>query len=240
LSLRVLITRSDPDPIAARVRARGGEPILAPVLNIRDRAADVGLDGVQALLFTSANGVRAFARQTHIRTTPALCVGDATAQTARDAGFGDVRSADGDAQSLVHHAARTLSRNAGLVVHVSGADVSTDLAAALAECGFSTERRIFYEAVAAATLPRNVVARLEAKPPALDLVLLHSRRAAQTFCTLARAAAPGATGQLVAACLSPGVAEAARESRWRRVIVASAPREEALLAAAFASPLSEA
>jgi uroporphyrinogen-III synthase len=188
---------------------------------------------VQALLFTSVNGVRALARQSRARTAPALCVGDATAQAARDAGFGDVRSADGDAETLAAFAARTLEPTGGRVVHVSGADISVDLTAILRESGYASERCIVYETTAANALPAEIVRRLASVPSGIDLVLLHSRRAAQVFCALALDAAPDATQKLIAACLSPRVAEGAALAAWRDLVVAPAPREEALLEAAF-------
>jgi uroporphyrinogen-III synthase len=222
------------------VRALGGEAFRAPVLSARDVSAIFDPDGVQALLFTSVNGVRAFARQARARAAPALCVGEATAQAARDAGFGDVRSADGDAETLAAFAARTLEPTGGRVVHVSGADISLDLAAALRESGYASERCIVYETAPASALPADIVQRLASAPAGIDLVLLHSRRAAQVFCALAQNAAPDATQTLIAACLSPRVAEGAAAAAWRDVVVAPAPLEDALLAAAFDAVRAEA
>jgi uroporphyrinogen-III synthase len=237
---RILITRTEPEPTAARVRALGGEALPAPVLSARDVSAVFDPEGVQALLFTSVNGVRAFARQLRERSSQALCVGDATAQAARDAGFGDVRAADGDAEALAAFAARTLQPTRGRVVHVCGADIALDLTAILRASGYASERCIVYETAPASALPAEIVRRLASVPPGIDLVLFHSRRAAQVFCALAQDAAPDATRTLIAACLSPRVAEGAAGAAWRDVIVAPAPREEALLAAAFGAVRAEA
>ena len=49
-----------------------------------------------SLVFTSANGVAAFAALTPDRALPVFTVGDATAEAARAAGFAAVRSAGGD------------------------------------------------------------------------------------------------------------------------------------------------
>ncbi|MBL8544142.1 MAG: uroporphyrinogen-III synthase [Hyphomonadaceae bacterium] len=224
MSLRIAITRALPDAerTASAIRARGGEPVIAPLLSIEARAFDTNLDGVQALLFTSAAGVRAFAEASGERARPVLCVGDATAETARAGGFLDVRSADGDAQALAALAAQSLDPRAGKLLHVSGADIASDMIGPLRAAGFSAERRIAYEAAAAASLP-------PAFGGPLDVVLFYSARAARTFVALD---APGA-GALTAGCMSPNVAKAAEPERWKRVIIASSPREDALLAAIF-------
>src|SRR5690606_20329328 len=53
-----------------------------------------------ALAFTSANGVREFARLSSRRDAPVFCVGARTAEEARNIGFTNVASADGDVEAL--------------------------------------------------------------------------------------------------------------------------------------------
>lgn len=222
MSLRVAITRAAPENerTADRVRALGGEPVLAPLLEIRTLDFDANLIGAQALLFTSANGARAFAGATPVRDKLVLAVGDATAQSARDLGFTDVRSADGDVAALTEVALATLDPAAGVVVHFSGADIAGDLVRALDAAGFEAERRIAYEARAATSLP-------PAFSEPLNVVLFHSPRAAQIF---VRLGAPGAPA-LTAACLSENVAAALSGAAWKRIVVSPAPREDAFLEA---------
>ena len=229
MTLRVAVTRAAPEArnTAERVRALACEPVLAPLLTIAPRPFDASLAGVQALLFTSGNGVRAFAGASAARTCAVLTVGDASAIAAREAGFAHVFSADGDVAALAAMAQARLDPKAGKLVHISGADVAGDLLAGLRVAGFGAERRIGYEARAAMALPEGLAGPL-------DLVLFHSPRAAAIFVQLG---APNAA-HLTAACLSPAVAAAATMSphgpvTWARLIVAPFPREDALLHAAL-------
>ncbi len=225
---RVAITRSLPEAeaTAERVRALGAEPVLAPLIRIEPRPFDTDLSGAQALLFTSANGVRAFTAAGPRRDLPVLCVGDATANVARAAGFARVHSANDDSNALAHLVAIELDPHAGKVVHISGEHVASDLIAALGASGFTGDRRIAYEAVAATELPAAL------RSP-LDMVLFHSARAGEIF---ARFGAPNAQS-LIAACLSTAVAEAVSQQQripWKSIVVAPHPREDALLEAALA------
>jgi uroporphyrinogen-III synthase len=154
------------------------------------------------------------------RALSVLAVGDATAAAAHEEGFADVRSAGGDAAALVALAKQALDPRGGKVLHISGMQVATDIAAALAEAGYTTERHIAYDAVATSALP-------PALHEPIDIVLFHSARAASAYLALG---APLA-GR-IAACLSPAVAEAARGG-WTRVVVSPAPRADALLGAAL-------
>jgi uroporphyrinogen-III synthase len=220
--MRVAVTRAMPEAkaTAERVRALGAEPVLAPLLSIEPRAFDADVSGAQALLFTSINGVKSFVlRSAGPAKINVLAVGDATARAAREMGFPGVRSAGGDGAALVEAAKSMLDPNAGKLIHISGAHVASDVAGALTAAGFEVERRIAYEALQASTLP-------EAFRQPLDAVLFYSARAAQAFIALG---APRSR-DLIAACLSPGVAKAAGQVAWKQIIVAPAPREEALLA----------
>jgi uroporphyrinogen-III synthase len=220
---RVAITRAAPgaSQTAKLVRARGAEPVLAPLLTIEHRPFDTDITGAQALIFTSGHGVSAqWLRNPEQRNVTVLAVGDATAEAARRMGYSGVLSADGDVASLVEQAKHMLDPARGSLIHISGAHVAGNLVAELTAVGFSVERRIAYEAVAASALP-------EAFASQLDIVLFHSARAAEVFVSLG---APNA-GALTAGCFSEAVAEAAGKTAWKRLIVAPAPREEALLAA---------
>jgi uroporphyrinogen-III synthase len=224
--LRVAITRAQPEAekTAARVRERGAEPVFAPLLTIEPRPFDTSITGAQALLFTSSNGVHSFAAQTSVRSVPAFAVGESTAAAARAAGFQQVSSADGDVVALAHLVQAELDPHAGMLVHVSGRHIAGDLVHTLRGAGFHVERRVAYEAVAATSLPAAFAAPL-------DIVLFHSARAAEIFIQLG---APNAAS-LRAACFSQAVANAARVVPWAALTVAKAPREEALLDAAFGS-----
>lgn len=226
MKVHVAITRAQPeaDATAARLRALGAEPIVAPLLEIQPRDFDQDVTGAQALVFTSTNGVRAFTRALEFSALPVLAVGDATAQAARDAGFRTVRSADGDAATLIELARDALDPKAGRIVHIAGVHVTGDITGALKASGFDAERRVAFEARAVSALPAAYRARL-------DVVLFHSARAADVFVTLG---APNA-GDMIAVCISDAVAAAASISAWKQVVVAPRPREDALLAAALAS-----
>jgi uroporphyrinogen-III synthase len=220
---RVAVTRAQPgaDETGARLRALGAEPVIAPLLTIAPCAFDTNVAAADALLFTSINAVRAFPDVRGAQGVPVLAVGDATAAAARGAGFSDVCSADGGVEKLAALAKQILKPGSKLI-HISGEHMAGNLAAELEAAGFSVERRIAYAAVAASATPKALLG-------ALDVVLFHSARAAETFAALG---APNA-GQLTAACISAQVLEAAARAVWKRIIVSPAPREDVFLAEAL-------
>lgn len=192
-----------------------------------DAAPD--LSGVQAVLFTSANGVRAYTALTSTGDLPVFAVGDRTAAAAREAGFSHVESAGGDVTSLVRLVTQRLVPTDGVLLHPAGTAVAGDLAGQLGTAGFVVRRAMIYEAHEASGFTGEVrTALLDAE---IDIVLFYSPRTAATFVALAQASGlEGACERLETLCLSAAVAEAADPIMWRRVMVAPEPTQGALLA----------
>lgn len=227
--MRVWVTRAQPGAAATagRLRALGFEPLVAPLITVETVADDpVDLTGVVALAFTSANGVAAFSGQCPARALPVFAVGAATAEAARNVGFVQVSSADGDVDAL---AALIAARgpHLGAVLYPGPAEAAGDLVGALAQRGVLSRRLVVYRSVD--RFPDDATAALI---PTLDAVLLHAPRAARTLASWLRShpTANLMAPNLTALCLSANVAAPLAGLALAAVRVASAPVEDALLA----------
>lgn len=229
--MRVLVTRPQEDAakLVAALAARGIGALCAPLLEVHYIAGnDLDLGGVQGLLFTSANGVRAFARRSPERTLPALCVGDATASEARTAGFADVTSAQGDVEDLARLVQDRLDPSRGALLHAAAGQLAGDLGGALTAAGFTYRREALYETLPARTLPPAALGALA--DGKLDGVLLYSPRTAKAFAQLVAAAGLASKLAAVSAyCLSAAVAGEIHSLPWKRVEIAARPEQDALL-----------
>ena len=239
-SPRLLLTRPRQDSVAlAEELARHGvDSLIEPMMTIRiDADARLDLAGAQAILLTSANGVRALAAASpdeEAPRLPVLAVGCATAQAARDAGFCSVTAADGDVDALAALAVARLRPDCGRLVHVAGRVSTGDLAPRLRAAGFEAERVPLYDAVAASAF--SALARKALESQALAGAAFYSPRTARHFAKLARESGLDSTARaLTAFCLSQAVAEAAASLPWKRVSVAAAPRQDALVACAVSA-----
>lgn len=217
LSRTVWITRaqSGADRTAERLSGLGYTPVVAPLLTIRPLEVRPDLTGIQALAFTSRNGVKAFAAGSPLPLLPVFAVGDATAAAAREAGFTDVRSADGDLRALA-----ALIRTEGasrVILHPAAAEPAGDLAALVGDAARITTIAV-YEAVETDT----------PAPETWDIVLIHSPRAARA---LAVRLSSGAVGGRIAVAISPAAAEPLTALGFAEIRIAEAPTEDSLLAA---------
>ena len=224
--MRVLVTRPQDvaEQTAVKLAALGHEAVLAPLLTIQFRdVGEISLDGVQAILITSANGIRALARGTARRDVKVLAVGTQSAETARALGFTDVEDARGDAQALAELANARLKPEDGMLLHASGAETLNDFIQNLR--GFIVPSDILYDAVAAEALPRDVTATFGT----LDAALFFSPRTARIFPEIV--AKEGLScHSLRAFCISKATADELTTLDFREVRVAAEPNQDALLA----------
>lgn len=221
---RIWITRAQPaaESTAARVRALGHESFVAPLLAVRPvEGVELDLEGVCALAFTSANGVRAFVEATPERGLRVFAVGAATAQAVRAAGFKNVLSADGDVVALAEGIAARKRDLKGCVLHPGAAEPAGDLVGALEAHGIEARRLVLYD-----TGPTELTQGERALLPQVDAVLLHSPKAAEVLAVLLNA---DPQPHLRALCLSTAVMKPLARTKLSAKVFAPFPLEAALL-----------
>lgn len=234
--MHILITRPQEDAaeLAAILAARNIESTVESLLTIRPEDSPViALDGVQALLFTSANGIRCFAAAEARRDLKVFTVGDNSATEARAAGFALVESAAGDVESLARLVTDRLHPRDGKLLHAAGATLAGDLRGQLQASGFVVERVVLYHAEPAAALSPATVMNL--RLGGIDAVTLFSPRTARLFKDLWRRAGDqtglgGGLGGVTALCLSPAVAREVADLGWQRIETAATPDRAGMLA----------
>ena len=233
LGLRALVTRprAEAAALAEALRARGIEAIVEPLLEIHYRDGPApDLAGVQAVLCTSANGVRALARLSRERAVPLFAVGEASAARAREEGFARVESAGGNVDDLARLACERLRLEDGRLLHVAGSDVAGDLAGALRRAGFTVERAVLYEARPAVALSAAAVRALAGG--LIDFALFYSPRTAVIFARLTEQAGIAAALREVTAVSISAAADAALAGvEFHARHIAETPDQRGLLAA---------
>lgn len=221
---RVLVTRSEPgaSETAERLSAAGYLPIVEPVFVIEALPAEV--PEFDALAFSSANGARQFATLSPRRDTPVFCVGVRTAEAAREAGFVNVASADGDADALAALITRQLPKQSRLL-HAGNEESRGDLTGQMRAKGYAASFLPIFRAVARVA-PGPVLSEHLAGKSSFDIVLIHSPRGASILAGFA--AGSGATLNIVAIS---GAAATPLATQARRTEITAAPNEQALLSA---------
>lgn len=226
----ILITR--PEPAAGetvqRLKALGLCPMVAPLTEIVPLSAHLPApDTVAAILVTSRNGLPAIPEAYH--HVPLWAVGDATAQRARDQGFHQVQSADGDAVALAARIVDALDPRQGTLLLVTGRGHGHMLCQKLRMRDYRIARRTVYRSRPVKTLDPAVENAL--RDGRIATVLFYSADTARQFVRLVRTSGLEDTVSICeGVAISQAVAMALKPLAWRRIRVAAKPNQDALLA----------
>jgi uroporphyrinogen-III synthase len=238
--MAVLVTRPHPDDesTAGALRARGFEVLQAPMLRFEPVPFHDDADArYGAVIVTSANALRAIAPHlagSRLLKLPLFAVGERTASAARDAGFGEVMAAKGDAAALRDQVAASVKskqlKKASTLLYLAGADLARDLSGELGEKGFTVVTHTTYRMVPASHLPREVCDAFVANR--IEAVLHYSRRSARAFLDAARSGGVEISAlALPQCCISPAVASILRDAGATQVTAAASADENALFEA---------
>lgn len=233
--MTILVTRPEADAAATirRLAARGYQGLPAPGLVVAPVPGWRLPGNAAALVLTSRNAAACLAHRSDLAglyDIPVLCVGDRTAEAAREVGFTAVRSAGGRVADLHRLVVDTCSREGGSVVYLSGRAVSEDLDETLRQEGFDAQRIVVYETEAAPSLPAEAIAAIGMGQ--IDAVLFYSPRSVEAVSGLAaKAGIADALAGIPAVTLSDRVAAAAKKAGYRHIFVARTPQESDLLTA---------
>ena len=238
--MAVLVTRPHPDDeaTASALRTRGFEVLQAPMLRFESVPFHDDADArYGAIIVTSANALRAIASHLadgRLLRLPLFAVGEHTASAARDAGFGEVVTAKGDAgalRDLVLGAVKSKQlKKASTLLYLAGADLARDLAGELGEKGFTVVTHTTYRMIPASSLPREICDAFVANR--IEAVLHYSRRSARAFLDAARSGGVEISAlALPQCCISATVAAVLRDAGATQVTAAAQPDENALFEA---------
>jgi uroporphyrinogen-III synthase len=233
--MHLLMTRPDPgseaDPLEAALLASGHRITRAPLLSVAYLGATPSLDGAQALIATSRNGLKAVAE--HLPGSafalPLFTVGPATAALGRALGFGHVIEGAGTARELQALIQTEVRPEAGVLVHFAGDTLAYDLKGALGATGFEVRTEVVYQTETASEFPATVADTLRAR--GFDGVILMSPRTARVYARLARESGlSGEARSMVHFCLSDAVGRELASLEPVRLAVARLPNSQEMLA----------
>lgn len=220
MSKTVWITRTQPAAYesAEAWRAVGVDTLVFPLLRV-EAVAHPELDDEIVLIFTSKNGVD----HVNCQGQRAVCVGDATAAHARDAGFKNVVSVDGASADVTRWVLENLPVSQRLC-HVSGWHVRGSITEDLRAASYSADRIKVYRSRPTQAWPDRK----------FDRVALYSPMAAEVF---AKNSMGRDLSEMTALCISKNTAKPLDGLGLKDIIISKYPREDALIHAAPASSI---
>lgn len=232
--MRVLVTRPEPgaSKTAARLRELGHAPVLLPlsIISPVELAEIPDAAAFDAVVVTSGNALlhAPGGARNRYGDLPCFAVGVRTAEAAKEAGFADIQSADGDAHDLIVLIGRKLPAGSR-VLYLCGQRRRPVLEEGLGRRGYNVTALETYRTDPVDYAPEDVE-RIAGTGP-IDAALVYSPFSAERSSEVA--AKPEFAplfGTMRILCMSKKVANALENGLSERAEIAVSPDEDALLA----------
>ena len=223
----ILLTRPGraSEALAQELSQKGFVPFIEPMLTVKNLPVDLpDLSAYQALVFTSANGVRAFCPLSSRRDLPVYVVGNRTKEEASVSGFQDVRCGGGNVKALADLLKKD---NPGTILYVRGQHVARPLLPLLPE--MEIEEVCVYLSEKSKKITESLWKKLASGE--VDAVLFFSARTACTFVDILLEAGKGdLAGGIKALCLSDEVLKSLSVLSWEKTYVCNMPERGEMIA----------
>lgn len=215
----VLITRPEPgaSDFAEMIRSKGLNPVMFPIIKYEDVPAQYNdIDKYSAFVFTSAQALRVFAKNSGVRDKKIFTVGDKTAEVAKNAMFTDICSADGDVEDLVKLIEKQEVK--GVILHLCSADTPKK----------TWERRVIYKSIFSHKNVSSVVDLIKSNK--IGVVTLLSAKTAMSFLLFIKDNDLELDlSNIEAVCISQNVKNVAGDVTWKNLLVSSRPTALSML-----------
>tara|TARA_A100001015_G_scaffold236011_1_gene268007 strand:+ start:3265 stop:3963 length:699 start_codon:yes stop_codon:yes gene_type:complete len=180
--MHILLTRplEDCSEMIFKFKSLGNQVSHLPLLRVEkvDYQNDIFLD-YKGIIFTSANAIRFLNLKKIEKKILCFCVGDATEKKARDVGFQNIITANGNVLNLKELILQNFDKKSGKLIYVSGENISINLDIELMNEGYFIKRIVNYKAIQNEKFDSKFVKNLKLNIP--DIVYVYSQNSALSF-----------------------------------------------------------
>jgi uroporphyrinogen-III synthase len=200
-----------------------------PVINIKKiDYENLKFSEFKGIIFTSSNAIKCLDVSSIDKNINCFCVGSITEKKARNVGFQNVYSADGNVNNLKELILQNFSQKDGKLLYVSGEIVSVSLDKDLISEGYSLQRLVNYSADPIEELDQKFIDELKSSMP--DIVYVYSQNSAKNFLKLIK------KYQLVdywmntnLMCIGEKTSSMLNAIKWKKIFLFNPGEEEFLL-----------
>ena len=229
--MHILLTRSleDSYEIILKFQRLGHKVSHMPVINIKKIDYEhLKFSDFKGIIFTSSNAIKCLDVSSIDKNINCFCVGSVTERKARNVGFQNVYSADGNVNNLKELILQNFSQKDGKLLYVSGEIISVSLDKDLISDGYSLQRLVNYSADPIEELNQKFIDELKSSMP--DIVYVYSQNSAKNFLKLIK------KYQLVdywmntnLMCIGEKTSSMLNAIKWKKIFLFNPGEEEFLL-----------
>ena len=229
--MHILLTRplEDCSEMILKFKSLGHQVSHLPLLSIDKINYDqIDFSNYGGIIFTSANAVKFLNLKQIDKKIFCFCVGNATEKKARESGFQNVITAEGNVNNLKELVLQNFNQKHGGLIYVSGELVSTDLDQQLIKEGYKIDRVINYKTTHNQKFDEKFVTDLKLNIP--DMVYIYSQNSAQSFLNFIKInQSENLWMNTNLMCIGEKTSSILNEIKWKKIFLFNPGEEEFLL-----------
>ena len=229
--MHILLTRplEDSNEMILRFQKLGNIVSHLPLISVESKNFEkINFDNFKGIIFTSANAIKFLDTKNINKKIHCFCVGNATEKKARNIGFQNVFSAEGNVNNLKEIILQNFNSSDGKLLYLSGEIISYNLDEQLIKSGYNIKRIINYTVKPIEKFNETFVDKLKLNMP--EIVFVYSQNSAISFLNFIK------NYQLVdywmntnLMCLGEKTSSVLNEIKWKKIFLFSPGEEEFLL-----------
>ena len=229
--MHILLTRPlvDCSDMILKFKSLGYQVSHLPLLNIEKmNYEEINFSDYGGIIFTSANAVKFLDLKKLDKNIICFCVGDLTEKKARNFGFQNTISAEGNVLNLKELILQNYKFKNKPLLYISGEIISADLDQQLINEGHSVKRIITYRVSHNENFDENFINELKLNIP--DIVYIYSQNSASSFLNFIKInQTENIWMNTNLMCIGEKTSSILNEIKWKKIFLFNPGEEEFLL-----------
>ena len=229
--MHILLTRPlvDCSDMILKFKSLGHQVSHLPLLNIEKmNYEEINFSDYGGIIFTSANAVKFLDLKKLDKNIICFCVGELTEKKARNFGFQNTISAEGNVLNLKELILQNYKFKNKPLLYISGEIISADLDQQLINEGYSIKRIINYRVSHNENFDKNFIDELKLNIP--DIVYIYSQNSASSFLNFIKInQTENIWMNTNLMCIGEKTSSILNEIKWKKIFLFNPGEEEFLL-----------
>ena len=229
--MHVLFTRpiDDTKDLILKFQSLGHIVSSIPVISIKKKEySKIDFSSFKGIIFTSSNAIKFLDTKLLDKNIKCFCVGNATELLAKEKGFQNIFSAEGNVNNLKEIILQNFKSSEGKLLYISGETITFELDKFLISEGLKVERVINYSSDPIEKFNEILIDELKNNVP--DIVYIYSQNSAISFKNLIKnynLQNHWMNTNLM--CISEKTSSVLNDIKWKKIFLFNPGEEEYLL-----------
>ncbi len=229
--MHVLFTRpiDDSKDLILKFKSLGHIVSSIPVISIKKKEySKTNFSSFKGIIFTSSNAIKFLDTKLLDKNIKCFCVGNATELLAKEKGFQNIFSAEGNVNNLKEIILQNFKSSEGKLLYISGETITFELDKFLISEGLNVERVINYSSDPIEKFNEILIDDLKNNVP--DIVYIYSQNSAISFKNLIKnynLQNHWMNTNLM--CISEKTSSVLNDIKWKKIFLFNPGEEEYLL-----------